>query len=86
MESDATLVVLEGGLGPPSFLIALLVGRCGQCWAYGFVDRVWVCGLWLLSSSNATLVVLEGGLWPPSFLIALLVGWVWTMLDVWICG
>ena len=56
-----TLVILEGGLRPPSFLISLSVG------ALSFLQI-------LILSSADTLVILESGLRPPSFLMGLLVG------------
>ena len=77
------LVILEGGLWPPSFLRSLLVGlvlsfSCGIVLPFlvGFAALSFFC--WcrrmLLLPSVDTLVILEGGIRQASFLMNLIVG------------
>ena len=54
------LVILEGGIWPPSFLRCLLVGA---------LSSLFCCLRMLLLPSVDTLVILEGGVWQASFLI-----------------
>ena len=60
LSSGDALVILEGGLRPPSFLMSLLVG-------------VLSCPWMLLLLSVDTIAIVQGGLRPPSFFMSLLV-------------